>query len=306
MKVFVTGATGFIGSAVVQELQAAGHTVLGLARSDANASALAKAGVEAHRGDLADPESLAAGARASDGVAHLAFNHDFAGTPRDAAAEMDLRAVEAMIGALEGSGKPFVLTSATGILAFGRAATGAVTEEDAPVSLDIPRAASEAAALAAAGRGVRTGIIRLPPTVHGAGDKGFVPMLVDLARAKGVSAYVGDGANRWPAVHRMDAAHLFRLALESATPGACLHAVAEEGIAMREIAETIGAGLGVPIRSLTRDEAQAHFTWMALFVALDNPTSSALTRAVLGWTPQEPELLADMRDNGYFAQPCDE
>ena len=296
MRVFVTGATGFIGKAVVRELQAAGHEVRGLARNDTAAAALARMGVEAHRGELTDAESLVAGARACEGVIHTAFIHDF--SAYEAAAETDRQAVEALTGALQGTGKPFVLTSGTALLAPGR--TG--TEEDAPApgSAAWLRAASEATALAAAGRGVRASVVRLPPSVHGAGDHGFVPALIDIARRTGISAFVGDGANRWPAVHRLDAARLFRLALESAAPGARLHGVAEEGVPVRAIAETIGAGLGVPVRSLGEEEARAHFDWLAAFVAIDNPTSSALTRHALGWHPQEPELLTDMWQSGYF------
>jgi nucleoside-diphosphate-sugar epimerase len=297
MRVFVTGATGFIGSAIVRELLTTGHQVLGLARSDASADALARLGVEAHRGELSDTDSLAAGARACEGVIHTAFITDWSTTPFEVAVETDRRAVEAVAGALEGSGKPFVSTSVTVLLAPGR--TG--TEEDAPGSAAALRAASEATVQAAAGRGVRASVVRLAPSVHGAGDHVFVPRLIDIARRTGVSAFVGDGANRWPAVHRLDAARLFRLALEHAAPGVRLHGVAEEGIPMRAIAETIGQGLGVPVRGLTEDEARPHFDWMAWFVALDNPTSSALTREALGWRPQEPELLTDMRESGYFA-----
>jgi nucleoside-diphosphate-sugar epimerase len=230
-------------------------------------------------------------------VIHAAFIHDFSAYA--AAAETDRRAVEALAGALEGSGKPFVSTSGTALLAPGR--TG--TEEDAPApgSAAGLRAASEATALAAASRGVRASAVRLPPSVHGTGDHGFVPALIDIARRTGISAFVGHGANRWPAVHRLDAAHLFRLALENAAPGARLHAAAEEGVTLRAIAEVIGAGLGVPVRSLAEDEARTHFDWLARFVAIDNPTSSALTRNSLGWRPQEPELLTDMRDSGYFS-----
>jgi len=299
MRVFVTGATGFIGSAIVDELLTAGHQVLGLARSDAAADTLAGLGVEAHRGELSDTESLAAGARACDGVIHTAYNHDWS-TPREVASETDRGAVEALGGALEGSGKPFVVASGTlmvALLAPGRTAT----EADAHRSATIPRAASELAVQAAAGRGVRASVVRLSPTVHGAGDHGFVPRLIDIARHTGISAFVGDGANRWPAVHRLDAARLFRLALEKAAPGTRLHGVAEEGVPMRAIARTIGTALGLPVQSLTADEARAHFEWLAPFVAMDNPTSSALTRSSLGWRPREPELLTDMRDGGYFS-----
>ena len=300
MRVFVTGATGFIGSALVRDLLAAGHKVLGLARNDAAADTLARLGVEAHRGALSDTDSLAAGARACDGVIHMAFIHDWS-TTREIAAETDWRAVEAMAGAMEKSGKPLVVPSGTLLLAIGRTGPGRTgTEEDAPVSAGLPRAASEATVLAAAGRGVRGIIVRLPPTVHGTDDHGFVPMLIEIAGRTGISAFVGDGANRWPAVHRLDAARLFRLALENATPGARLHGVAEEGVPMRAIAEVIGERLGVPVRSVPEDEAPAHFGWMANIVAIDNPTSSAITRKSLGWRPQELELLTDMRDGGYF------
>lgn len=295
MRVFLTGATGFIGSAIVQELLSVGHQVLGLARSDAAAETLARLGAQAHRGELADTAGLAAAARACDGVIHTAFIHDFAA--HAAAAETDRQAVTAMLGALEGSGKPLVATSVTVLAAHAHPAT-----EDIPVpeASPNPRAKAEAMVLAAAGRGVRASVVRLPPSVHGAGDYGFVPMLVRMARGKGVSAYIGEGMNRWPAVHRLDAARLFRLALESALPGARLHAVAEEGLALRTIAEAIGAGLGVPARGIAADEAQGHFDWLARFVAIDNPSSSALTRASLGWQPKEADLLADMRDSGYF------
>jgi nucleoside-diphosphate-sugar epimerase len=296
MRVFLTGATGFIGTAIVRELLTAGHQVLGLARSDASADALMRSGIEAHRGDLSDTGSLVAGARACDGVIHTAYNHDFS-VPRAVTAETDRQAVEALAGALEDSGKPLVITSGTALLAPGR--TG--TEQDAPRSANTPRAASEETVLAAANRGVRASVVRLPPTVHGAGDHGFVPRLIDIARRTGVAAFVGDGSNRWPAVHRLDAARLFRLALEKAAPGARLHGVAEEGIAMRAIAETIGAGLGVPVRSLAKDEAPTHFDWLAHFVAIDNPTSSAVTRKALAWSPKELGLLTDMKESGYFS-----
>jgi nucleoside-diphosphate-sugar epimerase len=299
MRVFVTGATGFIGSAIVKELIAAGHEILGLARTDAAAASLAEAGVDVHRGTLEDLDSLRRGAATADGVIHMAYDHDWS-TPREAASETDRRAVEALTGAMEGSGKPLVVPSGTLLPGFGRNGR-TVTEDDAPVSATSPRAASEAAVVAASGRGVRGSIVRLAPTVHGRGDRGFVPTLIDIARRKGVSAFVGDGANRWPAVHRLDAARLFRLALEKAAPGTRLHGAAEEGIPFRSIAQTIGEGLGVPVRSVTADEAQTHFEWIAIFVGIDNPTSSAITRKSLGWRPREPELLQDMRDGGYFS-----
>ncbi|HEX6042442.1 SDR family oxidoreductase [Longimicrobium sp.] len=297
MRVFVTGATGFIGSAIVPELLAAGHEVVGLARSDAAADALARQGVAAHRGELSDVESLTAAARACDGVIHTAFIHDFSRFADNAA--IDRRAVEAMVDALEGSGKPLVVTSGTAMLGAGRTRT----EEDSPAT-DSPgahRAATEGVVMDAARRGVRAMVLRLPPSVHGAGDHGFVPALIDFARRAGVAAYVGDGENRWPAVHRLDAARLYRLALENGAPGARVHGVAEEGIPMRAIAETIGLGLGLPVRGITPDEAPAHFQWMAGFATIDNPTSSVLTRETLGWHPREAGLLDDMRESGYFS-----
>jgi nucleoside-diphosphate-sugar epimerase len=296
MRVFVTGATGFIGNAVVRELREAGHRVLGLARSEEAAGALAQAGAEAHRGSLSDPPSLAAGAQACEGVIHLAFIHDF--SQYKSAVETDLRAVETLARALEGSNKPLVAASGTVMLAPGRLGK----ETDARPSGDSQgtRAAAEEVLLAAAKRGVRTSVMRLPPSVHGAGDQAFVPTLVDLARQKGVSAFIGDGTNRWPAVHRVDAARLFRLALEKAAPGSLLHAVAEEGIPMKALAETIGEGLGLPVRGLSGSEAAAHFGWLAGFAALDNPTSSTLTQEWLGWHPRERPLLKDMREGGYF------
>jgi len=296
MRVFLTGATGFIGTALVRELLSAGHEVIGLARSEAATASLARSGVGAHRGDLSDLESLAAGARACDGVIHTAFIHDFSAYA--AAAETDRRAVEVLTGALEGSGRPFVLTSGTALLAPGRVGTEA--EAPAPGSAASLRAGAEETALAAAGRGVRASVVRLPPTVHGRGDHGFVPALIEVARRTGVSAFIDDGTNRWPAVHRLDAVRLYRLALENAVPGARLHAVAEEGVAMRAIAEAIGAGLGVPVRSLAKEQASGHFDWLAAFVAIDNPTSSALTRAALGWSPKESGLVTDLKESGYF------
>ena len=294
MRVFLTGATGFIGSAIVKELTEAGHQVLGFARSDASAASLKAAGVEVHRGALEDLDSLKRGAQACDGVIHTAFIHDFSQFMVNV--ETDRRAVEAMVSALQDSGKPLVITSGSMMVAHGRPAT----EQDAPMSVEVPRAASEAMVLAT-DRGVRGSVVRLAPTVHGAGDHGFVPRLINIARETGLSAYVGDGANVWPAVHRLDAAHLYRLALENAEPGTRLHGIAEEGIPFRAIAEAIGAGLGVPVRSLTVDEAPAHFDFLARFVATDNPVSSAITRKSLGWHPEGPDLLSDMRDNGYFA-----
>jgi nucleoside-diphosphate-sugar epimerase len=291
MRVFVTGATGFIGSATVQSLLGAGHQVLGLARNDVAADSLTKLGVEVHRGDLTDPGSIVAGAVACDGMIHTAFIHDF--SQFAANIETDRRVVEAVTMALRGSNKPVVIASGTMMIAQGRPARETDTAPDPQAG----RAASETMVLTAPS--VRGSVVRLPPTVHGAGDHGFVPRLVDLARAKGVSPYIGDGANRWPAVHRRDAARVFHLALEKAAAGSALHAVAEEGVPMRAIAETIGSGLGVPVRSFSQEEAPAHFDFLAMFVGVDNPSSSAITRQSLGWSPAEPGLLADMRES-YF------
>jgi nucleoside-diphosphate-sugar epimerase len=295
MRVFVTGATGFIGSAVVQELRGAGHEVLGLARSDASAERLAALGVAVHRGELADLDSLAAGARACDGVIHTAFIHDF--SQYEANGETDRVALEAMAAALEGTGKPLVSTSGMTAATPGRAST----EEDGPdlSGMGRVRAKSEEV-LASASLGVRASVVRLPPTVHGRGDQGFMPQLIEAARRTGVSAYVGDGSNRWPAVHRLDAARLFRLACETAPAGTRLHGVAEEGVAMAAIAEVIARGVGVPVKSITAEEAMAHFGFLGMLVGRDIPASSAMTRATMGWAPQHPGLLADLRDAGYF------
>ncbi|MFF4355830.1 SDR family oxidoreductase [Streptomyces sp. NPDC001604] len=300
MRVFVTGATGFIGSAVVRELLDAGHQVTGLARSDASAEALRAAGAEVRRGDLTDPAGLAEGAAAADAVAHLAFIHDFSGTYDFAGAcATDLRAVEVIGAALEGSDRPFVMSSGTALLQPGRFST----EEDTapPESFGAVRARSEDAAVALADRGVRSAAVRFSPTVHDRGDKGFVSMLIATAREKGFAAYVGDGANRWPAVHRTDAARLVRLALESAPAGTRLHAVGEEGVPFRAIAAVIGRHLDVPVRSITAEEAPAHFGWPAHVVGLDVPASNALTRKWLGWEPTGPGLIEDLEEGHYFS-----
>ena len=298
MRVFLTGATGFIGSAIVRELLEAGHTVLGLARGDESAAKLTAWGAEVQRGELTDVDSLSAGARVCDGVIHTAFIHDFTRFADNA--EIDRRAIAAMAGALSGTGKALVTASGTALLPPGRLATerdAASTEGAAGL-----RAGAEAIVLGAAANGVRSSIVRLPPTVHGAGDKGFVPTLIAVARKAGFAAHPGDGSNRWPAVHRLDAARLFRLAVEKAAPGARLHSVGEEGIAMRTITETIGAGLGVPVRALTSpDQVQAHFGWFGTIIGMDNPSSSAITRETLGWRPTGPDLITDLRENGYFA-----
>jgi|SRR5262245_60668434 len=296
MRVFVTGATGFIGSAVVRELLGAGHRVVGLARSDQSAAALAAAGAEVHRGAIEDLEALRAGAAAADGVVHLAYIHDFSDIA--AAARTDQRAVEALGAALERSGRPFVVPSGLGVLAPGRPGT----ERDAPDpnSPGRHRIASQQAALGFAARGVRSSVVRLAPTVHGAGDHGFVPALIDIARRWGVSAYIGDGNNRWPAVHRLDAARLFRLALEKAPAGSILHGVGEEGVGVRDVAEVIGRRLELPVRSVPPAEAADHFGWLAPFLGADVPASSALTRELLGWRPSHPGLLADLEQGHYF------
>lgn len=292
MRVFVTGATGFIGTMVVRELTAHGHQVLGLARNDASAKALSLAGVEAVRGDLADPASLARAARNADGVIHLAFIHDF--SKYEEANASDRAAISAMFEALEGTNKPFVGTSGS-LMVGGLGRPG--TEDD--VGNHGPRAQAEQMVVDGAKRGIRSSVVRLPPTVHGEGDKAFVPALIDLARRKGFAGYAGDGSNRWPAVHRIDAAKVFRLALEKGAPGTRFHASAEEGIPLKQIAETIAQALNVPVRALSDTEAPAYLEWLSRFAMTDNPTSTAKTREVLGWRPDQPGLLDDMRAH-YF------
>jgi nucleoside-diphosphate-sugar epimerase len=296
MRVFVTGASGFIGSAIVQELINAGHRVLGLARSDDAAGKLDRLGVEVQRGDLSNHDSLVAGARASDGVIHTAFVNDFADFA--AAVDEDRRAVEALVAALSGSDRPLVIASGTLIVSHARPGT----EQDTPQSTNVPRAASEAMVLEAAERGVRGSVVRLAPAVHDRTRAGLVSRMVVPARQNRISAYVGDGANRWPAVHRLDAARLFCLALERAHPGTRLHAVAEEGIPMRAIATAIGQELSMPVRSINAEEASAYFGPLAPFVSLDNPASSTFTRKVTGWHPKEVGLLADLRHGEYFVR----
>jgi len=292
MRVFVTGASGWIGSAVVPELIGAGHQVLGLARSDASAAAVAAAGAEVLRGDLDDLGALRAGAAGSDGVIHLAFIHEF--TDVEASVRADRRAIETMGAALEGSGKPLVIASGTPAVP-GRVATE--RDESAPGSPAAVRMANARAALAMAARGVRSSVVGLPRTVHGDGDRhGFIARLVGIARDTGVSGYVGDGSNRWPAVHVLDAAHLFRLAVEGAPAGSKLHAVGDEGVPIRDIAEVIGRYLNVPAASVPA----ADLGFLGLVLSVDQPASATLTRELLGWRPAEPGLIEDMDKGHYF------
>jgi nucleoside-diphosphate-sugar epimerase len=298
MHVFVTGATGHIGSAVVTELLEAGHQVTGLARSDQSAAALTAKGAQAHRGDLDDLDGLRTAAAASDGVIHLAFRHDF--DDFVGSAETDLRAVQAMGDVLVGSDRPLVNTSGTLLLA-GVAQGRTATEND--VADGGPRIDSENAAIALAERGVRSSVIRLSPLVHSTLDHhGFAHRLIDIARGKGFSAYIGDGTNRWPGVHTLDAAHLYRLALESAPAGSRLHGVADEGVPFREIAAVIGRHLNLPVQSISHEQAGEHFGFLSVFGMLDNPTSSALTQKVLDWHPEGPGLIEDLDEGHYFAQ----
>jgi len=294
MRVFVTGATGFVGSAVVAELIRGGHDVTGLARSEASAEALKAAGAKAHRGDLEDLESLRSGAAASDGVIHMGFVHDFSRFKE--VCEIDERAITALGTTLVGSGRPLIVTSGTALVTPGLLAT----EEDVrPAGSEFPRM-SEEAAVAVSDQGVRGSAVRLSPSVHGSGDHGFVPILINKARETGVSAYVGQGRNRWTAVHRLDAAVLYRLVLEDKTAGARYHGVAEEEIAFRDIAEAIGKGLNVPAVALSPEEAADHFGWFANFASIDCPASSILTQECLNWTPVQPTLLADLECGTYF------
>ncbi|MFD8213973.1 SDR family oxidoreductase [Streptomyces sp. NPDC059697] len=301
MRVFVTGATGFVGSAVVRELLDAGHQVLGLARSDQAAASLTAAGAQAHRGALDDVDSLRAGADAADGVIHTAFQHgssDFA-----AAARTELRAIQRLGETLVGSGRPFVVTSGTAGLTLvpGRVATED-DEQDLSPSPAAARIRAETEALSFAERGVRASVVRLPPSVHGEGDHGFVPQIIAVARAKGVSAYPGDGSNRWAAGHRLDAAHLYRLALEEAPGGARLHAIGDEGVPVRDIADAVGRYLKLPVAGIPREKAADHFGWLGHFFSMDLPASSTLTQKRLGWRPERPGLVEDLEEGHYFTK----
>ena len=299
MRVFLTGATGFIGSKIVPELLGAGHQVLGLTRSDAGAQALARAGAEAHRGDIEDQESLCSGAAACEGVIHTAFDHDFSNFVANC--DKDRRVIEALGAALTGSERPLLITSGVGM---GSADHGQPASEDVfNTAHPNPRVASELAGAALATAGVNVVVVRLPQ-VHDPVKQGLITPLVEIAREKGVSAYVGDGRNRWPAAHVSDVARLYRLALEKRQAGARYHAVAEEGVSTRDIAEVIGHGLNVPVVALSPEEANAHFGWLAGFVGLDMLASSALTQARLGWRPTGPGLLSDLRQMDYSGAPC--
>jgi nucleoside-diphosphate-sugar epimerase len=309
MRVFVTGASGWIGSAVVPELTGAGHQVTGLARSDASAAALAAAGAQVHRGTLDDPGSLRSAAAAADGVIHLAFKHDIAFSGGfQSAADADRRAIETLGEALAGSGRPFAIASGTLGLAPGRVATERDGQGPGPAAVPLTggaqtRLANAQLTLCLASRGVRSSVVRLPPTVHGDGDNGFMAALAGIARDTGVSGYIGDGSSRWPAVHRLDAAHLFRLALEQAPAASVLHAVADQGVPIRAIAEVIGRHLGLPVAAISPEDAAGHFGWLAGFLAADSPASSTLTRELLGWHPAHPGLIDDLDKGHYFHNP---
>jgi nucleoside-diphosphate-sugar epimerase len=309
MRVFVTGASGWIGSAVVPELIGAGHQVIGLARSDASAAALEAAGAEVRRGTVDDLDGLRSAAAEADGVIHLAFKHDLAFSGNfQGAADADGLAIEAFGNALVGTDRPFVIASGLLGLAPGQLATERDGHGSDAAGTPLPagpatRLRNAQTTLSFAARGVRSSVMRLAPTVHGDGDTGFVATLVDIARDQGVSGYIGDGSNRWPAVHRFDAARLFRLALEQAPPGSTLHAAADEGVPIRAIAEVIGRHLDVPVVSIAPADAAEHFTWLSGFIGVDSPASSTRTRELLGWQPTHPGLIADLDEGHYFEKP---
>ncbi|WP_333577432.1 SDR family oxidoreductase [Sphingobacterium sp.] len=299
MKVFVTGATGFVGTAVVQELLGAGHKVLGLARSEESSKKLIEAGAEAHYGDLTDYDSLKSGAKNADAVIHLGFVHDFGRFQE--MCELDKEVIGVIGDALVGTDKPFLITSGTALFSKD----GITIEQDRSVDHPHPRIATENAADEQVAKGVSVAVIRLSPSVHGEGDKiGFVPLFIKIAREKGVSAVIGDGINHWPAVHRLDVARLYRLAMEKPfDSGTRYHAVAEEGIELKTVASEIAERLNIPLISLNSQEAEQHFSWFTHFAALDNLTSSEWTRNVLGWTPLHPTLLEDLKGSYYFSEP---
>jgi nucleoside-diphosphate-sugar epimerase len=306
MRVFVTGASGWIGSAVVPELLNSGHQVIGLARSDSSADALLAAGVEVERGSLDDLELLHAVASASDGVIHLAFKHELAfGGDFLGAATADRQAVDTFADAFAGTDRPLIIASGTLGISPGQVATevdGHVLHPDAADFGEGPltRWATAEFVLSLASKGIRSSVMRLPPTNHGEGDNGFMATLVAIAREKGVSGYVGDGSNRWPAVHRLDSAHLFALALSDAPAGSTLHAVADEGVHLGEVAEVIGRHLNVPVSSIAPEDAAGHFTWLSRFISMDSPASSVITRKLLNWQPVQPGLIADLDEGHYF------
>ncbi|PZR26670.1 MAG: 3-beta hydroxysteroid dehydrogenase [Citrobacter freundii] len=295
MRVFVTGASGFVGSAVVRQLLRAGHQVTGLVRSEEAATRLRESGAETHTGNLDQPGTIVTGLKDCDAVIHTAFNHDFSRFKENC--ELDRKVILALGDALAGSGRPLVITSGIGLLSTGRL----ITEDDRPAdSSVIPRAASEEAAHAVAAKGVKTYIVRLPPTVHDKGDHGFVPMIIGMAKEKGESVYIEDGLNHWPAVHRFDAANVYKLIAEKQPAQQVYHAVAEEGIPFRQIAETIGKGLNIPTVSKSAAEAEKHFTWFTHFAKMDCRASSQQTQDTLGWTPTGDSLMQDLVPGIYF------